>query len=98
MAWFANQYDCPRCGYSWTDEWSCTCDDRCGLCGAPEVSPTDSVDISVIHRKGANHEEQVFFSSVKAESEPRYILFVSTRDEHFAQRMEKAAWQMIGRG
>jgi len=29
MAWFRNHYICERCDSTWTDEWSCTCDDDC---------------------------------------------------------------------
>ena len=44
MAKFINYYDCPRCGTSWQDEWSCTCDDRCPSCNLT-CSPTESEDV-----------------------------------------------------
>ena len=38
-----NHYHCDDCDVSWTDEWSCACDDACPECGAaitPEESET----------------------------------------------------------
>jgi hypothetical protein len=43
--WFENSYRCRSCDIEWTDEWSCTCDDRCPECDA-EIEPFDSVDLS----------------------------------------------------
>ena len=43
--WFENFYECLECGISWSDEWSCQCDDRCPECDA-ETVPTRSVDLS----------------------------------------------------
>ena len=34
MAWFLNHYECARCDGTWTDQWSCMCDDECPHCGA----------------------------------------------------------------
>jgi hypothetical protein len=48
MAWFANYYTCGRCKKSWTDEWSCTCDDDCPHCGARHMSPSKSDDLTEI--------------------------------------------------
>ena len=45
--WFCNHYTCARCGTSWSDEWSCCCDDECPECGT-DMSPTDSDDLTVI--------------------------------------------------
>jgi hypothetical protein len=42
-AWFLNHYQCD-CGHAWDDEWSCTCDDECGECGAT-CSPHESEEI-----------------------------------------------------
>lgn len=44
MAKFLNHYECPRCATSWSDEWSCTCDDRCPKCNLT-CSPVDSEDV-----------------------------------------------------
>ena len=38
---FRNHYHCPRCESSWSDEWSCACDDECPCCSldcTPEFS------------------------------------------------------------
>jgi hypothetical protein len=43
--WFENSYDCSECGTTWTDEWSCMCDDRCPECNV-ETEPTSSIDLS----------------------------------------------------
>ena len=48
MAWFLNHYECDECGRRWDDEWSCTCDDECPHCGARNMSPFDSDDLTVI--------------------------------------------------
>jgi rubrerythrin len=31
--WFLNHYHCAECNESWSDEWSCTSDDECPVCG-----------------------------------------------------------------
>ena len=41
---FRNTYECS-CGETWTDEWSCACDDECPSCGAV-VSPSKSVEVA----------------------------------------------------
>jgi hypothetical protein len=43
--WFKNSYECSECGTTWTDEWSCMCDDRCPKCNT-ETEPTLSIDLS----------------------------------------------------
>ena len=48
MSWFANHYTCDRCKKSWTDEWSCMCDDDCPHCGARHMSPDESDDLTEI--------------------------------------------------
>lgn len=45
VQWFEKSYDCSRCGNTWTDEWSCTCNDRCPQCDA-ETEPTSAIDLS----------------------------------------------------
>lgn len=47
MAWFRNHYECYRCDYDWSDEWSCECDDECPSCGARHASPVDSDDLTI---------------------------------------------------
>lgn len=46
MAWFRNVYVCPRCGGSWADHWSATCDDDCRQCGTRHISPDASEDLT----------------------------------------------------
>jgi len=46
MAWFCNHYQCARCGYDWTDEWSCTCEDDCPHCGFRHMTPYNSDDLT----------------------------------------------------
>lgn len=41
--WFRNHYECC---VSWTDEWSCTCNDRCPECRA-ETEPYESEELSL---------------------------------------------------
>ena len=48
MAWFANHYECDRCKYEWTDEWSCTCEDDCPHCGFRHMTPYDSDHLTEI--------------------------------------------------
>jgi hypothetical protein len=43
--WFENTYKCSECETTWTDEWSCTCNDRCPECNA-EIEPSSSIDLS----------------------------------------------------
>jgi PHP family Zn ribbon phosphoesterase len=46
MAWFLNLYKCDRCKRRWTDEWSCMCDDECPHCGARDMTPYESEDLT----------------------------------------------------
>jgi hypothetical protein len=54
MAWFANHYECERCGGEWIDEWSCMCDDDCPHCGARHMSPYDSDDLTEVIERDDN--------------------------------------------
>lgn len=44
MKKFRNFYECPYDGAKWIDEWDCTSNDRCPVCGA-EIEPHESEDI-----------------------------------------------------
>lgn len=71
MAWFRNHYICERCDSTWTDEWSCMCDDDCPHCGARHMSPLKSDDLTeVIEREG--REYVVLWSPETAEHDPNY--------------------------
>ena len=48
MAWFLNVYKCDRCKRRWTDEWSCMCDDECPHCGARDMTPYASEDLTTL--------------------------------------------------
>ncbi|NVN87891.1 MAG: hypothetical protein HXX15_17575 [Rhodopseudomonas sp.] len=71
MAWFLNHYKCDRCGRRWTDEWSCMCDDECPRCGARDMTPYDSDNLTtVIEQEGV--EFVVLLSPETAEHDPEY--------------------------
>ena len=42
---FLNHYRCPDDGTEWSDEWSCTSNDRCPKCNH-EIEPYESEDIN----------------------------------------------------
>lgn len=42
---YLNHYCCPYCEVEWTDEWDCTCDDRCPDCDRP-ISPYHSDELT----------------------------------------------------
>lgn len=43
---YLNFYKCPKCNNDWIDTWDCTVDDTCPCCGARDISPSESVDVS----------------------------------------------------
>jgi hypothetical protein len=71
MAWYLKFYECSACGTKWTDEWSCTCNDRCPKCRA-EIEPYDDMNLTYIVAPGAKGMFTVLFSPDSAESAPRY--------------------------
>jgi DNA-directed RNA polymerase subunit RPC12/RpoP len=71
MAWFLNHYKCERCGRRWTDEWSCMCDDECPHCGARDMTPQRSDDLTtLIEPEG--QQFVVLRSPETAEHDPDY--------------------------
>ena len=71
MAWFVNVDRCVRCTRTWTDEWSCMCDDDCPHCGARHICPITSKDLTeLIGRDG--DEFVVLRSTDTAEHDPDY--------------------------
>jgi hypothetical protein len=71
MAWFCNYYICERCDSTWTDEWSCMCDDDCPHCGARHMTPFKSDDLTeVIETCGGQFV--VLWSPETAEHDPDY--------------------------
>ena len=90
MAWFRNHYSCDRCGSSWTDEWSCMCDDDCPHCGARHMSPANSDDLTeVIEQSGGLYV--VLWSPEIAEHDPEYRELGA-----FATRREAEAFLATG--
>lgn len=71
MALFLNHYTCERCRRRWADEWSCMCDDSCPRCGARDIAPHTSEDLTTLigRRKDAF---VVLWSPETAEHEPDY--------------------------
>jgi predicted nucleic acid-binding Zn-ribbon protein len=88
MAWFANHYTCYRCGKSWTDEWSCTCDDDCPYCGARHTSPNDSDDLTkvVFEENGAF---VVYWSPETADHDPDYREIGRFKSRSEAERLTR---------
>jgi hypothetical protein len=71
MALFRNYYRCAHCSYEWADEWSTIVDDDCRDCGARDMSPYESDDLTeVSERDGA--EFVVLWSPKTAGHEPDY--------------------------
>ncbi len=70
--WFRNHYRCDRCGTSWTDEWSCCCDDDCPQCGARHMSPLESEDLTIIIDEDDDGTFAVLCSPDSASDEPDY--------------------------
>jgi hypothetical protein len=73
MAWFRNRYRCSRCGRTWTDEWSCTCDDDCPHCGARHMSPEDSDDLTEIIEATDDGQFALLLSPASAEHSADYV-------------------------
>jgi hypothetical protein len=72
MAWFLNFYRCDTCERIWTDEWSCTCDDECPHCGARDMSPFDSQNLTELVAQDGQ-EFIALRSPSSAEHDPDYI-------------------------
>jgi hypothetical protein len=71
MSWFRNHYLCERCDSTWSDEWSCMCDDDCPHCGARHMSPFKSDDLTkIIEQTGDKFV--VLWSPETAEHNPDY--------------------------
>lgn len=98
--WFGNFYDCSECGNSWTDKWSCMCNDRCPACNV-ETEPSSSIDLSrpltqqdyvgaarLIDRKSGETSAQVTDGDAKA-----YAEAVLEGGEH---RFCPPRWEQLG--
>jgi hypothetical protein len=82
MAWLLNEYVCGECGYSWTDEWSCACDDDCPNCGSRHYPPVDSEDLSEVI-VASSGQYKLLRSPETAEDDPEYEVVgtFATREE-----------------
>jgi len=45
MTLWLNYYECPRCNYTWEDEWDCQVDDDCPNCGCRSIGPSASREV-----------------------------------------------------
>lgn len=74
MAWFLNHYECEECNQTREDEWSSCCDDECGECGADNMSPLESDDITIqiAEIDGDSGPCTIVVSPATAEDEPDY--------------------------
>ena len=71
MAWYSNHYICEDCDATWTDEWSCMCDDDCPNCDARHMAPFKSDDLTEV----IENQDGVFvvlWSPETAEDRPDY--------------------------
>ena len=71
MAWFLNHYKCDSCYRRWSDEWSCMCDDECPHCGARDMTPHTSEDLTTLIEK-KDSAFIVLHSPDTAEHQPDY--------------------------
>ena len=71
MAWFLNFYKCDQCRRRWTDEWSCMCDDECPRCGARDMTPYNSEDLTELIEQDRG-EFVALRSPDSAEHDPEY--------------------------
>ncbi len=85
MAWCLKRYECSRCGTTWTDEWSCACNDRCPSCRT-ETEPYDDEDLTYVVEAVGAGRIVVMFSPDSAEHSPDYepIGVFETRAEALA--------------
>jgi hypothetical protein len=94
MSWFRKTHECP-CGNTWTEEWSCLCDDECSRCGKDiEVSEDEDLsivveEIQMVQFEGADPNApappvwRVMISPATAEDDPDYRMVAE-----FANRIE----------
>jgi len=83
MAWFLNHYTCERCYRRWSDEWSCMCDDTCPRCGARDMTPASSEDLTILITKEGG-KFVILRSPETAEYDPDYCELGRFSTEHQA--------------
>jgi len=97
MAWYLKYYECSACGIKWTDEWSCTCNDRCPECRA-EIEPYDDEDLTYIVEPSPQGKFIVMFSPDSAESSPDYEPIGTFSNEVDALALVRARWESLSGG
>ena len=96
MAWYLNYYRHNSCRASWTDEWSCACNDRCPRCRY-EIEPYDSDDLSVLVDKTPDGRNWiVYVSPDSAEHDPAYVETSFTTEKE-AREFAEAAKEAFAR-
>jgi hypothetical protein len=105
MAWFLNFYKCDRCKRRWTDEWSCMCDDECPHCGARDMTPVDSHDLTelieqdgdkfIALRSPSSAEHVPTIASLVAFRPARRPRNVSLRSKNNSSVIPEAAWAAV---
>ncbi len=90
MAWYLKHYECDQCGCTWTDEWSCACNDRCPSCNA-EIEPYEDENLTYVVEPLPDGMFVVLFSPPSAESSPDYrpigTFFTETGARVFIERL-----------
>ena len=71
MTWYLNYYRHRECHTRWTDEWSCTCNDKCPECNA-EIEPYNSEDLSIVTDNNGDGTWTVLVSPLSAQHRPDY--------------------------
>ncbi|MGN6309766.1 MAG: hypothetical protein ACTHNN_09435 [Xanthobacteraceae bacterium] len=71
MTWFLNHYECDRCHRRWAEEWSCMVDCECPHCGARDMTPHTSDDLTTLIENNGDGFI-VLWSPETAEHEPDY--------------------------
>lgn len=80
MSWFLNHYHCESCNTSWTDEWSCCCNDKCLSCNT-EIEPESSDELTVVVEKAPANDPDL-----------RYVVMLSP---NWAEHRDEPDYQAI---
>lgn len=91
MAWFRNNYCCPRCEYFWEDEWSSACDDQCPSCGQKNIEAIDSEDLSIIIEQQNDKIFRVTYSPSSTAHEPFYVVLAEVTNENLLPILKEIA-------
>jgi hypothetical protein len=97
MAWFLKYYRHRECHTSWTDEWSCACNDKCPRCNA-EIEPYKWDDLSVMVHDNEDGTWDVLVSPVTAEDRPDYVATEFANEKHarrFAAKERKRLREIL---